>query len=62
MRAVAPFKEEEAEELPTADDANRTFRTRLVVTWLSVNAILCIAISRLPAIHRTIYFQVLLWM
>lgn len=62
MRAVAPFKEEEAAEKPTEDDANRTFRTRLVVTWLSVNAILTIAIGRLPAVHRTIYFQVLLWM
>ncbi|KAK9894719.1 glycosyltransferase family 2 protein [Cystobasidium minutum MCA 4210] len=61
MRAVSAFEKEEEKEMPTIDDANRTFRTRLVVTWLLVNAILCIAISRLPAIHRTIYFQVLLW-
>lgn len=54
LRAVAPFKEEEAPEKPTIDDANRTFRTRLVVIWLATNAGLCIAIGRLPAVHRTL--------
>jgi hypothetical protein len=33
-----------------------------VVIWLTMNAVLCIAIGRLPAAHKTIYFQVLLWM
>lgn len=61
MRAVSPFDTTEEEDKPTADDDNRTFRTRLVVLWLLVNAVLCIAIGRLPAVHRTLYFQVLLW-
>ena len=62
MRAVSPFAAEGPGEEPTADDANRTFRTRLVLAWLGVNAILIVAISRLPAQDRTIYFQVILWM
>ena len=62
LRAVAQFAEVEENEAPSDDDQNKTFRTRLVVTWLTINAALCIAISRLPSEHRTIYFQVLLWM
>jgi len=61
MRAVSPFTNDEAPDPPTIDDANRTFRTRLVVIWLATNAGLCIAIGRLPAVHRTLYFQILLW-
>jgi len=61
LRAVAPFSEPEAEEKPTIDDANRTFRTRLVVIWLVLNASLCIAVSHVAAWQRTIYFQTLLW-
>lgn len=61
MRAVSDFEKVEDREAPTLDDANRTFRTRLVVIWLSVNAGLCIAVSRLKDQDRTIYFQALLW-
>lgn len=61
MRAVSAFEKVAEHDAPTLDDANRTFRTRLVVIWLSVNAGLCIAISRLKDQHRTLYFQALLW-
>lgn len=62
MRAVSPFEKIKENDKPTLDDANRTFRTRLVVFWLTVNAGLSIAVSRLKDQHRTLYFQTLLWM
>lgn len=40
MRAVAHFDETEEIEKPTPDDDNKTFRTRFVVAWLTMNAAL----------------------
>ncbi|WVF72834.1 hypothetical protein IAT40_007652 [Kwoniella sp. CBS 6097] len=53
QRAVAPYKPEEAEEKPSMDDENRTFRTRLVGFWLLSNAALAISIQTLNGLDTT---------
>ncbi|ODN78774.1 hypothetical protein L202_04333 [Cryptococcus amylolentus CBS 6039] len=53
QRAVKPFKVDEEVEKPSADDENRTFRTRLVGIWLLSNAALAISIQTLNGIDNT---------
>ncbi|CAD6904270.1 unnamed protein product [Tilletia controversa] len=75
-RAVAPMKKQEENEMPTADDSNKTFRTRLVAFWLLTNGALAIAIENVNGINRgqsaaevekaqntkqSYYFQAILW-
>jgi len=49
-RAVAPVVVEEKVERPTTDDANKTFRTRLVIFWLLCNGALVIAIMNVNGV------------
>ncbi|KAJ7770930.1 glycosyltransferase family 2 protein [Mycena maculata] len=44
-RALTKRKEDEKPEKPTLDDSNRTFRTRLVATWLFTNAALALVVQ-----------------
>lgn len=44
-RAVTKLQVKEANEKPTMDDSNKTFRTRLVASWMLTNATLAIAIE-----------------
>lgn len=73
-RAVAPMKTVDAVEKPTMDDGNKTFRTRLVATWMLSNAALSIAISTISNESNSLtkdqtalrnkenfYFKVILW-
>ncbi|KAL9931712.1 hypothetical protein V8E36_009498 [Tilletia maclaganii] len=75
-RAVAPMKQTDAVEKPTADDSNKTFRTRLVAFWLLTNGALAVAIQNVNGINRgesqsqvekeqnskqSHYFQAILW-
>nr|XP_018261520.1 chitin synthase [Kwoniella dejecticola CBS 10117]OBR83678.1 chitin synthase [Kwoniella dejecticola CBS 10117] len=53
QRAVAPYKSDEKEEKPSMDDENRTFRTRLVGSWLLSNAALAISIQTLNGLDTT---------
>ncbi|KAE8209951.1 hypothetical protein CF327_g6124 [Tilletia walkeri] len=75
-RAVAPMKQVEADEKPTADDSNKTFRTRLVAFWLLTNGALAVAVENVNGLNRgqsaaevereqntkqSYYFQAILW-
>lgn len=44
-RAVAPVVNVTVKEIPTIDDSNKTFRTRLVAFWLLTNGALTVAIE-----------------
>jgi len=44
-RAITKIVKKEVLEKPTADDQNRTFRTRLVAIWMLSNASLAIAVE-----------------
>ncbi|KAF7340054.1 Chitin synthase [Mycena venus] len=44
-RALTKKNSKEVAEKPTLDDANRTFRTRLVVVWMLTNGALALAIE-----------------
>ncbi|KAK1216674.1 Chitin synthase, class 7 [Marasmius sp. AFHP31] len=50
-RAIAPLNVPEVEEKPTMDDQNRTFRTRLVASWMFSNAVLAIGVMNLDGLH-----------
>ncbi|ORY35547.1 chitin synthase-domain-containing protein [Naematelia encephala] len=52
-RAVAPLKPDTTPELPSMDDQNRTFRTRLVGVWLLTNAALAVSIQELNGLSKT---------
>ncbi|RSH88762.1 Chitin synthase, class 2 [Saitozyma podzolica] len=52
-RAVTPFKPDTSPEVPTLDDSNRTFRTRLVSIWLLSNAALAISVQTLNGLDET---------
>lgn len=45
QRAMIPVEIHQEREIPSMDDSNRTFRTRLVSIWLLTNGALIIAIS-----------------
>lgn len=75
-RAVAPMAAVDTVEKPTADDSNKTFRTRLVAFWLLTNGALTVAIENVNGLHngesdsqveagqkdkQTIYFSIILW-
>lgn len=61
MRAVTQFDETQEIEKPTIDDLNKTFRTRFLTTWLGINGVLAIAITRLGPSVQVRYFQAILW-
>jgi chitin synthase len=44
-RAVSPVVKVQVKEIPTIDDSNKTFRTRLVAFWLLTNGALTVAIE-----------------
>ncbi|KAJ7480192.1 chitin synthase [Mycena galericulata] len=46
-RALTKRNETEVPEKPTLDDSNRTFRTRLVATWLFTNGALALAVVQM---------------
>jgi chitin synthase len=46
-RAITKIDVKETVEKPTMDDQNKTFRTRLVASWMITNAGLAIAIENL---------------
>lgn len=69
-KALAPVKTVEDQSKPTQDDDNRTFRTRLLATWLLSNGALVIAIQNANGLNSTeaqeqakttTYFNVILW-
>lgn len=76
QRAVAPLIVQEVVEKPTADDSNKTFRTRLVAFWLLTNGALVIAIENVNGLStdlsqaeiekqqsnkQSTYFSIILW-
>ncbi|KAA1099303.1 Chitin synthase 2 [Puccinia graminis f. sp. tritici] len=60
-RAMQPLTSVEAVEKPTADDLDKTFRTRFIAIWLLGNAGIIIGIMQSTIDFRTKYFQALLW-
>lgn len=46
-RAVTKIEVKEEVEKPTMDDQNKTFRTRLVASWMISNAALAVAIENI---------------
>ena len=76
MRAIAPYRYEKDERRASADDSNKTFRTRFVAFWLLTNAILVAVVMNLYNYHphmkldeeqdegrknQQIYFKIILW-
>ncbi|CAE6439438.1 unnamed protein product [Rhizoctonia solani] len=69
-RAVTKIEVKEVIEKPTADDSNKTFRTRLVACWMLSNAALAVLIEQTNGYGVTevqqkkiqnTYFRVILW-
>ncbi|KAM0752694.1 class III chitin synthase [Meredithblackwellia eburnea MCA 4105] len=69
-KALTPTVSVEANEKPSAEDENKTFRTRLVVVWIITNGALILAIQNANGLHTTeaevnkktnAYFKVILW-
>ncbi|CAE6428461.1 unnamed protein product [Rhizoctonia solani] len=69
-RAVTKIETKEVIEKPTADDSNKTFRTRLVACWMLSNAALAVLIEQTNGYGVTeaqqkniqnTYFSVILW-
>jgi chitin synthase len=75
-RAVAPVVQVQVKEVPTMDDSNKTFRTRLVAIWLLTNGALVVAIENVNGYNsdmtqlqidseqsskQNIYFSIILW-
>ncbi|KAI0032864.1 chitin synthase [Vararia minispora EC-137] len=50
QRAVTPLELEEHKEMPTPDDQNKTFRTRLVAAWMLSNAAVIVAVQNLDGL------------
>lgn len=53
-RAVAPVVKNEVKEMPTLDDSNKTFRTRLVAFWLLTNGALAVAIENVNGYNQSL--------
>lgn len=51
-RAVSPVIQVEVKEIPTMDDSNKTFRTRLVAFWLLTNGALTVAIDNVNGYNQ----------
>ena len=47
IRALTPYKPLAEIHRPSEDDSNRTFRTRLVVSWMLSNAALVFAVMNI---------------
>ncbi|KAI7944401.1 hypothetical protein MJO28_010096 [Puccinia striiformis f. sp. tritici] len=60
-RAMQPLTSVDEVEKPTADDLDKTFRTRFIAIWLLGNAGIVIGIMQSGIEFRTKYFQALLW-
>ncbi|PLW33278.1 hypothetical protein PCASD_09776 [Puccinia coronata f. sp. avenae] len=60
-RAMQPLTSVDQVEKPTADDLDKTFRTRFISIWLLGNAGIIIGIMQSSIAFRTKYFQALLW-
>jgi len=60
-RAMQPLSSVDEVEKPTADDLDKTFRTRFISFWLLGNAGIIIGIMQSSIVFRTKYFQGLLW-
>ncbi|ORY81796.1 family 2 glycosyltransferase [Leucosporidium creatinivorum] len=69
-KALTPIKTVEAKEEPSAEDENKTFRTRLVSLWLLTNGALVVAIADANGLNTTsaeqskktsVYFAIILW-
>jgi len=74
-RALAKLETVEEAEKPTMDDSNKTFRTRLVASWMLSNAGLALAIENMNGVptsneqqeetdlrnKQNLYFRIILW-
>ncbi|MBW0485136.1 hypothetical protein O181_024851 [Austropuccinia psidii MF-1] len=60
-RAMQPLLTNEATEKPTADDLDKTFRTRFIAVWLLANGGVILGIMQSSTTARTEYFKGLLW-